>query len=101
MAAPSTSPLDTLPGRFPLCDTETSERRLSGRVPNACRISDPFAAFPQRSYHLSRLMYARRVELMMLRAEAQSQREQRAPNPVRTLLRNGLRLLSSSLNPIA
>lgn len=79
------SPLDRLPGHFPLREESAPERRPSGPIPQACRISDPFAAFPQRRYHLNRMMYARRVEMMMRRAEEQRRRRQR---PLERMLRS-------------
>lgn len=86
MAAPSPSPLDRLPGRFPLCEIPDDEPRTSGNVPPACRISDPFKRFPQRSYHLSRLMYAHRIERMMRRAAVRRRRQRSGTHRLARLL---------------
>lgn len=100
---PTPSPLDQLPGRFPLRDDANGDRLRSGHVPHAQRISDPFAAFPQRGYHLSRLMYARKIERMLQRAEELRLAEERSRNPFRTAWRSAQRLLRATLDtsPIA
>ena len=96
MEASTPSPLDRLPGRFPLREEPTGKRAPSGNIPKACRIADPFAAFPQRSYQLSRMMYARKVELMMLRAEAARLERQSAPNRALEMLQAAVRFLRGS-----
>jgi hypothetical protein len=98
---PTPSPLDQLPGRSPLRDDAITDRTRSGHVSQASRITDPFAAFPQRGYHLSRLMYARKIERMLQRAEEIRIAEDRARNPVLTVWRGALQLLRSTLNPSA
>jgi hypothetical protein len=98
---PTPSPFDQLPGRFPLREDAVDDRMRSGHVSQSCRITDPFAAFPQRGYHLSRLMYARKIERMLQRAEAIRIAEERARNPVLTVWQGALRRLRSTLNPSA